>query len=245
MHITRRFGAGPFIETKWQRPSAHCRWTKQPCRSQTHQRRPISPLIGSTIPRNLLENVLKLFEEGGRAAASYLERADTQMSPFTAASEMAEASKTMGEIAQRRFSEPMKLAEAQGNLVRSYAELWNPALRPDARVRMLTRSPSLKLETTASRIQVVIKPLLTDFWKQAYLLTTNWAETVLDNTNGIDERTKQKADFYFRQVSSALSPSNFPMTNPEVVRETFQTNAKEPVAGHDALRGRHGEVGRC
>ena len=54
---------------------------------------------------------------------------------------------------------------------------------------------------------------------------------MLDKTEGLDERTRQKAEFYLRQVSSALSPSNFPMTNPEVLRETFATNAENLVKG--------------
>ena len=83
-----------------------------------------------------------------------------------------------------------------------------------------------------------------DFWKQAYLVTTNWAEDVLQQTEGLDERTRQKADFYFRQLSSAFSPSNFPMTNPEVVRETLATNGQQPRPRHGPSRQRHGEVGR-
>ncbi len=54
---------------------------------------------------------------------------------------------------------------------------------------------------------------------------------MLQQTEGLDERTRQKADFYFRQLSSAFSPSNFPMTNPEVVRETLATNAQNLVQG--------------
>ncbi|MGD9669460.1 MAG: PHA/PHB synthase family protein [Hyphomicrobiaceae bacterium] len=181
-------------------------------------------------PEEFARNVLKLFEEGGRAMTSYLERADTQMSPFTAASELAEASKTMGEVAQRWMSEPVKLAEAQGSLMRSYAELWNNTLR-----RMLGQeiNPVAEPDAGDNRFkdpEWSSNPYF-DFWKQAYLLTTHWAESILDNTDGLDERTKQKADFYFRQVSSALSPSNFPLTNPEVVRETFQSNAKNLVQG--------------
>ncbi|MCB1521987.1 MAG: class I poly(R)-hydroxyalkanoic acid synthase [Hyphomicrobiaceae bacterium] len=181
-------------------------------------------------PEEFARNVLKLFEEGGRAMTSYLERADTQLSPFTAASEMAEASKMMGEIAQRWWTEPAKLAEAQGSLMRSYAELWNQTVR-----RMLGEDvkPVAVPEAGDNRFkdpEWSHNPYF-DFWKQAYLVTTHWAENVLDKTDGIDERTKQKIDFYFRQVSSALSPSNFPMTNPEVVRETFQTNARNLVQG--------------
>ncbi|MGD9785383.1 MAG: PHA/PHB synthase family protein [Hyphomicrobiaceae bacterium] len=181
-------------------------------------------------PEEFTRNLLKLFEEGGRAMTSYLERADTQLSPFTAASEMAEASKMMGEVAQRWVTEPAKLVEAQGNLVRSYMELWNSTVR-----RMLGEQvrPIAEPEAGDNRFkdpEWTSNPYF-DFWKQAYLITTNWAENVLDRTEGIDERTKQKIDFYFRQVSSALSPSNFPITNPEVVRETFQSNAKNLVAG--------------
>ena len=65
-------------------------------------------------------------------------------------------------------------------------------------------------------------------------LTSRWAEDMLQQTEGLDERTRQKAEFYLRQVSSALSPSNFPMTNPEVLRETLRTNARESRAGHGA-----------
>ena len=50
-----------------------------------------------------------------------------------------------------------------------------------------------------------------DFWKQAYLITTRWLEDVLDKTEGLDERTRQRAEFYLKQIASALSPSNFPV----------------------------------
>jgi polyhydroxyalkanoate synthase len=183
-----------------------------------------------TNPEEFTRNLLKLYEEGGRAMTHYLDRPDAQMSPFTAASEMAEASKMMGEIAQRWITEPAKLAEAQGNLVRSYMELWNNTMR-----RMLGENvkPVAQPDAGDNRFkdpEWTTNPYF-DFWKQAYLLTTSWAENVLDRTDGLDERTKQKIDFYFRQVSSAMSPSNFPMTNPEVVRETLHTNARNLVQG--------------
>jgi len=181
-------------------------------------------------PEEFARNVLKLFEESGKAMTSYLERADAQMSPFTAANEMAEASKMMGEVAQRWMTDPARIAEAQGQLMRSYAELWNNTFR-----RMMGEDvkPVAQPEAGDNRFkdpEWSSNPYF-DFWKQAYLLTTNWAETILNRTEGLDERSKQKIDFYFRQITSAMSPSNFPMTNPEVVRETFQTNARNLVQG--------------
>ena len=70
-----------------------------------------------------------------------------------------------------------------------------------------------------------------DFWKQAYLITTRWLEEVLDGTEGLDERTRQRAEFYLKQLASALSPSNFPFTNPVVLRETLGSSGKNLVQG--------------
>src|SRR3712207_9308572 len=48
-----------------------------------------------------------------------------------------------------------------------------------------------------------------DFLKQAYLISSRWAEDLVENADGLDERTRHKAQFYLKQLSSALSPSNF------------------------------------
>ena len=58
---------------------------------------------------------------------------------------------------------------------------------------------------------------------------------MLENTEGLEGRTRQRAEFYLRQVASALSPSNFPLTNPEVLRETLATNAENLVQGMSLL----------
>ncbi len=70
-----------------------------------------------------------------------------------------------------------------------------------------------------------------DFWKQAYLITSRWAENLTRNTEGVEEKTRKKALFYLNQMLSALSPSNFPLTNPEVIRTTLATNAENLVQG--------------
>jgi len=74
-----------------------------------------------------------------------------------------------------------------------------------------------------------------DFIKQAYLLTTNWFEEVVEKTEGLDERTHHKAEFYTKLITEALSPSNFPLTNPEVVRETLATSGSNLVQGLEHL----------
>lgn len=185
-------------------------------------------------PEEFARNVLKLYEQGARAMAALLERPDAKVSPFSAASELQEATRTVSDIARMWLSEPARLAEAQGELARSYIDLWNNFL-----LRLVGETPTAvaEPEPTDNRFkdpEWSENPYF-DFWKQAYLLTTNWAEHLLKETEGLDQPTRQKAEFYYRLLSSAFSPSNFPLTNPEVMRETLASNAKNLVLGMEHL----------
>ena len=57
----------------------------------------------------------------------------------------------------------------------------------------------------------------------------------MEDAEGVDEHTRHKAQFYLRQISSALSPSNFLLTNPELIRETLQENGANLVRGMKML----------
>ena len=51
----------------------------------------------------------------------------------------------------------------------------------------------------------------------------------------VDPHTRQKAEFYIRQITNALAPSNFAMTNPELLRETLASNGENLVRGMHML----------
>ncbi len=53
----------------------------------------------------------------------------------------------------------------------------------------------------------------------------------MEDAEGIDEHTRHKAQFYLRQVTSMLSPSNFLATNPELIRHTLAENGANLVRG--------------
>jgi len=185
-------------------------------------------------PEEFSRNMLRLIEDSSKVMASFLERADAVPTPFTAFSEFTEASKILSEIAQRWGAEPGKLAEAQARLFNGYVELWSYTLR-----RMLGEEAEPVVEPGPGDNRFKdpdwSNNAYFDFWKQFYLLTIQWAEEQLARTEGLDERTRQKAAFYLEHAASALSPSNFPMTNPEVLRETMRTNARNLLAGMEQL----------
>jgi polyhydroxyalkanoate synthase len=128
------------------------------------------------------------------------------------------------------MAEPAKLVEAQAVLFNQYMQLMRLA-----RERAMGREapPVAEPEPGDNRFsdpEWSRNPYF-DFWKQAYLITTRWLEDMLDKTTGLDERTRQRASFYLKQVVSAFSPSNFPLTNPVVLRETAQSSAQNLVQG--------------
>jgi polyhydroxyalkanoate synthase len=53
--------------------------------------------------------------------------------------------------------------------------------------------------------------------------------------DGLDKKTAQKVDFYARQFTDAMSPSNFLLTNPEVLRKTAETGGENLLKGLNNL----------
>lgn len=193
-------------------------------------------------PEEFARNLVRLFEEGGKAMSGFLQRADAGSGPYSAAAEVSEAAKTLSDVWRQWMTDPAKVAEAQSDLMRSYMELWSATTR-----RMFGEQvpPVAQPEPGDNRFkdpEWSSNPYF-DYWKQAYLLATGWAERVLDQTEGLDDRTRMKADFYLKQLAGALSPSNFPMTNPEVMRETLASNAKNLVQGMEQLVADIGQSG--
>ncbi len=181
-------------------------------------------------PQEFTQNVLRAMEDGAKVMAGLLERASPKAASGKSQSDFTDASNTWSEIAQAWMSDPAKLAEAQGQLYRGYMELWGGTMR-----RMLGEdvAPVASPQPGDGRFkdpEWSANPFF-DYWKQAYLLTSRWAEEMLAATEGLDERTRAKADFLLRQMTATMSPTNFPGTNPEVLRETFASNGRNLAQG--------------
>ena len=185
-------------------------------------------------PKELARNLAKLLEEGAKVVGTMAERANGQSGPYSTASEASEAAKVLGAVAKQWASAPGKLVGAQGRLLQSYADLWGRSVR-----RFLGEEvePVVEPEPGDARFKDAdwTDSQFFDFWKQAYLLTANWAEEMVEDAEGLDERTRRRAEFYVNQIASALSPSNFVFTNPEVMRETLASNGENLVKGMTQL----------
>ena len=74
-----------------------------------------------------------------------------------------------------------------------------------------------------------------DFIKQSYLLTANSVQDMVAHLHGIPDDERKRIEFYTKQFADAFAPTNFPLTNPEVVRATLKSNGENLVKGLDNL----------
>ena len=67
-------------------------------------------------------------------------------------------------------------------------------------------------------------------WAERFSELRAMGRSTVADVEGLDEETSRKVDFYTRQFVDALSPSNFVMTNPEVLRATIESRGEHPQA---------------
>jgi polyhydroxyalkanoate synthase subunit PhaC len=181
-------------------------------------------------PLDFARNVLRLLLESGRVISNFMERADESANFGAPAGGLADAAEMTNAVLAAWTKNPASLFEAQTSLFLSYADLYSSAVRRILGEEVLPVVAPEPGDTRFKDVEWSSNPVF-DFWKQAYLINAQYAEDLLNRTDGLDPRTRKTIEFQLRLLTSALSPSNFPMTNPEVVRETLATNAKNLVQG--------------
>lgn len=137
---------------------------------------------------------------------------------------------TFMDFTAKMLADPNKLLQAQMELWEQYMKLWQvtaqrmmgqkvePVAEPAKGDRRFA-DPAWKDEVAF------------DYLKQSYLLTARWLQQTVKKVEGVDDKTAQKVDFYTRQFIDAMSPSNFALTNPQVVKATVETKGENLIKG--------------
>ncbi|MBM3565653.1 MAG: class I poly(R)-hydroxyalkanoic acid synthase [Alphaproteobacteria bacterium] len=138
------------------------------------------------------------------------------------------------EMTARMMADPVRVAQAQMSLWQDYLGLWQNAA---ARVMGLKIDPVAEPEHGDRRFKdpAWSDNQIFDFVKQSYLLTSRWLQSSVREVEGLDRRTAKKVDFYTRQFVEAMSPSNFLLTNPEVLRATMESGGENLIKGLNNL----------
>ncbi len=182
----------------------------------------------------LAQNMSRFMEEAGKVTAAYLKPIERGEAKGGAADEVSEMVKTIGRVAERWVTDPTKIIEAQASLTSDFMNLWASTLK---RASGEEAPPVVEPDKRDARFadpDWSAHPMF-DFVKQAYLIGSRWAESMVDRAEDLDPHTREKARFYVKQIASALSPSNFVATNPELLRETLKQNGENLVRGMKML----------
>ncbi|MGE0259777.1 MAG: class I poly(R)-hydroxyalkanoic acid synthase, partial [Alphaproteobacteria bacterium] len=138
------------------------------------------------------------------------------------------------EMTARLMSDPSRLVQAQAALWNDYMRLWQSTT-----TRLLGGDAEPIVEPAPEdrrfRDRAWSNNALFDFVKQSYLLTARSIQGAVKDIEGLDERTARKVDFYTRQFVDALAPSNFVLTNPEVLRATVESRGENLLKGLENL----------
>src|SRR6266436_604841 len=185
-------------------------------------------------PEAFAFNIAKAMENSGRALAAYLKPLECGEVQDKPPNEIAEVVKTFSTVAEYWLTDNARSSDLQTRIAKDYLDLWGssvrrlageevkPAIEPSPRDKRF-KDPEWKSNQ------------FFDFVMQLYLLTTQWAQDLVHNAEGVDPHTRKKAEFYVAQITNALAPSNFLLTNPEVLRETLASSGGNLVRGMKML----------
>ncbi|MGE7369236.1 PHA/PHB synthase family protein [Neorhizobium sp. NPDC001467] len=179
-------------------------------------------------PQSLAVNLARAAENFGKAATEWLGPRERGAVVDTL-DPLSDLIKSLSKVAEYWMAEPQRTLEAQTLLLSSYMAIW---ARSVARFsgEQVPPEPELPRDKRFADEDWTNNPFFAVV-RQAYVVTADWAAQLVNRAEGLDAHSRHKAEFYLRQVTAALSPANFALTNPEVFRETVASSGLNLVEG--------------
>lgn len=180
-------------------------------------------------PAELAKSFSEIAERSQRILTEWMGKNGFSM-PQSAGNDPLNIGATFVELTSKMMADPAKVVKAQMSLWQDYMSLWQTTTN-----RMM-----------GQQVDPVISPARDDkrfkdaaweendvfnYMKQSYLLAARWLQETVRNVEGVDPKVRERAEFYTRQFISALSPTNFAMTNPEVIRATIESRGENLLNG--------------
>ena len=126
--------------------------------------------------------------------------------------------------------DPSRLLEAQFKAWNAYMQIWQ------AQAQRVFGAETEPVEAPASGDRRFTaedweqNPFF-DYVKQTYLATAGILQSLVAGADGLDAQSAKKVQFYTRQFIDAMAPTNFALTNPEVLHATVATGGRNLIDG--------------
>ncbi|MDA0306452.1 MAG: class I poly(R)-hydroxyalkanoic acid synthase [Proteobacteria bacterium] len=208
------------------------------------QPRPDESFPGS---EEFTRSMMEIAESSQKLLADFLSRQSTQMN--SGAEDQGPTDKdplniggAFMEMTSRMMADPAKMVQANMALWQDYVSLWQ-----NSAARMMGGEAANSVEPDKGdrrfKDDAWNENDVFDYIKQSYLLTSRWLQSTVGDVEGLSDKDAQKVDFYTRQFTEAMSPSNFALTNPEVLRATVESKGENLLNGlknllHDLDEGK-------
>ncbi|MEK9725899.1 MAG: class I poly(R)-hydroxyalkanoic acid synthase, partial [Rhodospirillaceae bacterium] len=183
-------------------------------------------------PADLSKLMAKIAERSQRLVADFMRRQmESGALPETDPLNVGEA---FMQMTAQMMANPAHMVQSSLSLWQDYVNLWSASAQ-----RTLGQEAGPVIEPSAGdwrfRDEAWKDNEVFDFVKQSYLLTARWLQSTVNGVEGLDKKTADKVDFYTRQFVDALSPSNFVMTNPQVLKATLESGGENLLKGLENL----------
>ncbi|MDA8051719.1 MAG: class I poly(R)-hydroxyalkanoic acid synthase [Rhodospirillales bacterium] len=188
--------------------------------------KPNTPAFKLPDPALIGRSMADVAERSQRIVSEWLKRQSEEGQPL----DPLNIGRAFLEMTTRLMTSPAELMHAQLGFWQDYMTLWQNTAR---RVMGLDHKPVIEAGPADRRFKDAAwnENEIFDFIKQSYLLSARFVQDVVGRVDGLDPKTAQKVDFYARQFVEAMSPSNFVLTNPEVLRKTAETGGENLLKG--------------
>ena len=128
------------------------------------------------------------------------------------------------------LGDPQKLLALQSRYMTDAMALWQSFLTPGS-----VASPVADVKDKRFAGDAWKEAPAFDFLRQSYLLASNYVLEASAGIEGLEPHEKAKSRFLVKQFVDAMSPANFALTNPEVLRKTAETGGTNLLNGLEHL----------
>lgn len=160
------------------------------------------------------------------------------VSPQEALSSMLDPFNAMGSFAEgarQLAGNPEKLVKANLDLWQQHLDLWEHATKKMLGAETEPVAEPERGDRRFKSSEWEDNPVF-DVIRQSYLITSRWLTKTMADIDNLSEEDARKVDFHTKQIADALSPSNFMLTNPDVIKETVESGGKNLIRGLDNLK---------
>lgn len=143
------------------------------------------------------------------------------------------ALKAFQNLAIQYMTDPAAIAKAQLKFWTGMTELW---VHNYSRIVGL-EPPSDHKAAPDRRFkhEAWVKEPAFEYIKESYLFISDWLQHLSDDARGLSEHDRKRMQFNTRQFVSAISPTNFVWSNPEVLEKTIETGGENLLNGFNNL----------